>query len=305
MANTFLTVDLIAREALATLYENAVMAGLVWRDFDPEFDRNVNGYKQGDTVTIRKPATFTAEDFVRANGITVQDGTETSTSVTLDTIADVSFTVTAEELALEIGEFGERLLTPAMEAIWQHIDAKLLALRSDVTAEVGEAGTSSTHDYDTPEVLIDARKTLNTAKVPQSQRYAVIGPDIEAPWIADPLFHQADQRGDTEGLREASIGRKFGFDNFMDQNVDDLADASTTEVGVGFHRTAFCLAARPLPANLPGATAAVQNYKGLTLRVAQDYDITTKESVMSVDLLFGVKTLDANRAVLIKGADTP
>lgn len=301
MANQFLTVALIAREALATLYENAVMAGLVWRDFDPEFSRNVNGYRQGETVSIRKPATFTADEFDRAQGIQVQDGTEDSEAVTLDKIADVSFSVTSEELALEIDTFGERLLTPAMEAIWQKVDLDLLGLRDDVSAEVGE---TSEHDHDNPRVLIDARKVLNNQSVPQSQRFAVAGPDIEAAWIADPLFHQADQRGETEGLREASIGRKFGFDNFMSQNVDDLDGASTTEAGVAFHRTAFVLASRPLPANLPGANASVQNFRGLTLRVAQDYDITTKESIVSVDFLYGVKTLDPNRAVLIKGADS-
>ncbi|MCZ7538245.1 MAG: hypothetical protein M5T61_21455 [Acidimicrobiia bacterium] len=39
------------------------------------------------------------------------------------------------------------------------------------------------------------------------------------------------------------------------------------------------------------------------IRVVMDYDIDQKEDVVSMDVLIGVKTLDANRAVLIKGDD--
>src|SRR3954453_22390489 len=63
-ANDLITPSVIARLGLATLYNNFVLAGLVWRDFDPEFRAKV-----GDTITIRKPAVFTARNFVRATGI--------------------------------------------------------------------------------------------------------------------------------------------------------------------------------------------------------------------------------------------
>ena len=33
-----------------------------------------------------------------------------------------------------------------------------------------------------------------------------------------------------------------------------------------------------------------------------DYDIKYKQTVVSVDCLYGTKTLDANRAVLLQGA---
>lgn len=57
MANTFLTPDIIAKEALMVLENNLVMAGLVHRDYSPEFA------KVGDTITIRKPAKFIAKNF--------------------------------------------------------------------------------------------------------------------------------------------------------------------------------------------------------------------------------------------------
>jgi hypothetical protein len=78
---------------------------------------------------------------------------------------------------------------------------------------------------------------------------------------------------------------------------------SKSEVGVAFHRTAFCLVTRPLVLPQGAANAVVANYKGFSLRVVMDYDIDLKQDVVSIDTLYGTKTLDANRAVLVKDVD--
>lgn len=293
MANTFLTPDVIARAALANLYENTVMAGLVHRDYDADFDGAV-----GNTVTVRKPAVFTADAFSRSSGIQIQDATEGSVDVTLDTILDVSFAVTDEQLSMEIEDFSEQLLNPAMEAISQGIDQRLISAflaEHDAIAEV-EVGAAAD--------VVDVRTALSAAKVPTTQRYAVWSTTMAGLLLKDPLFHQADQRGDTEGLREASIGRKFGLDHFEDQNVDsaEVEDGgdTITAAGVAFHRSAIALATRTLPTPRGGAMAAVANYKGLGLRVVYGYDISKKQQVISVDMLCGVKVLDPDRVVLVQ-----
>ena len=48
---------------------------------------------------------------------------------------------------------------------------------------------------------------------------------------------------------------------------------------------------------------SVASYRGLSVRVAYGWDIKYKRSVVSVDFLYGVKLLDAKRAVLLKGAN--
>ncbi len=299
MANTFLTPSVIARAALATLYENTLMANLVYRDYEADFAGRV-----GDTITIRKPPTFVAQEYVRADGITVQDATETGITMTLNHFADVSFAVTSEEMTLEIADFSDYLLAPAMEAIAQKIDRDLLTLRDDVTNEVGQTSGELWSD---PKGLIAAGRVLNQNKVPMSQRYAVAGPVTSAEWLKSDLLNRADARGDTVGLREASIGaRLFGFDAYMTNNITVPAQTSgnsTTEVGVAFHRTAFALAFRPLALPRGAQNSAIANYKGFGLRVTYDYDMDLKSDVVSVDCLYGVKTIDATRAVLIKGAD--
>jgi hypothetical protein len=80
---------------------------------------------------------------------------------------------------------------------------------------------------------------------------------------------------------------------------------SSTEVGVAFHETAFALVFRPLELPRGAAQASVASYKGFGLRVVIDYDIDKKQDVVSVDCLYGVKTIDPNRAVLVKGNNVP
>lgn len=302
MANTLLTPDVIANAALANLYETCVMANLVHRDYESDFAAKV-----GDTITVRKPTTFTAEEYVRANGINIQNATETGIPVVLNHFADVSFAVTSEDLTLKIKDFSEQFLNPAMEAIAQKIDRDVLALRDDISAEVGVVGGENAYAWDNPRVAIDAGRELDQAKVPMTERRLVVGPITKAEWLGDDLFNRADARGDTEGLLEASLGRRvFGFDPYMTQNITVPAQTSgnsTTEVGVAFHRTAFALAFRPLALPQGAQNAAIANYKGFGLRVVYDYDMDAKQDVVSIDCLYGTKTLDANRAVLVKGAD--
>ncbi|MDF5756652.1 P22 phage major capsid protein family protein [Spongiactinospora sp. TRM90649] len=300
--NTLLTPDLIAKQALATLYETCVMAQLVHRDLDTEF-----AGKQGDTVTVRKPAVFVADEYDRSQGINVQNAVEGAIPVTLNHLADVSFTVTSEEMTLEVEDFGVQFLNPAMEAISQKIDRDLLELRNDIVQEVGVVGGANIHAWDVPQVAIDADRVLNERNVPPSQRSLVTGPQTKAHWLSDPLFHQVDTSGTTDGLREASLGRRiFGFDAFGTQNIKVPAQTSgnsTTEVGVAFHRTALCLVMRPLVLPQGAARATVANYKGFSLRVVMDYDIDLKQDIISIDCLYGTKTLDPHRAVLVKGPD--
>jgi len=314
VANTLLTPDIIATQALANLYESTVMAGLMHRDYEPEF-----GKKVGNQITIRKPAVFTANEYDRAAGITVQDATETGIDMSLDHFADVSFAVTSEDMALNLIDFDEQLLTPAMEALSQKIDNDCLALRDDITQTVGAvAENAAGEDYNgyaggnfpssDSRVLVNAGVKLTQQNVPLTERRLVTGPLMAGRWMAERTWRQADKRGSTEGLSEASMGNRVsGFDPYMTQNISVPTPGTgipTTEVGVAFHRTAFALAFRPLdiPRGAEGR-ASIQNYKGFSLRVIFGYDMDKKQDVVSIDCLYGTKTLDANRAVLIHGVN--
>lgn len=286
MANSLLTVQGIANAAIATLYAQTQMASLVHRDFAEAFRGNT-----GDTITIRKPATFTALEYSRTAGIVLQDVTEGTTSLTLDTILDVSFAITSEDWTMNISDFTAQFLTPAMEAISQGVDTRILAEIQNVTATVPATTPASNQ-------LIDAGARLNVNKVPMAQRAALLDPLKAAEFLKDPLFHEADKRGDTVGLREAAIGRVYGFDTYMSQNV------TPARTGVAFHRDAFALVARTLaiPRGVAASQAAVAQYGGLGIRAIYNYDSNKKQDVVSLDLLIGTTTLDPNKAVVLSPA---
>ena len=109
MSNTLLTPDIIAKEALMVLESNLTMANLVHRDYANEF------VQVGDTITVRKPASFVAKNFLGT--VEAQDITEGSVDVKLDRYRDVTVNVTAKELTLDIKDFSEQIVTPALSAI--------------------------------------------------------------------------------------------------------------------------------------------------------------------------------------------
>ena len=211
MSNTILTPTIIAKEALMQLRNNTVMSSLVYRDYSNEFVAGV-----GNTVTIRKPATFEAKEFNRSTGIEIQDATEGSESIKLDKLLDVSFEVTAEQLTLDIADFSTQLLQPAMQSFAQKIDTYLLGLYKDVANAYGIAGTTPAEIS----AITGARQILNENKAPFDSRNLVLDPTAENSFLQLATFHEADKVGDNgTSLREASLGRKFGFDIYTDQNV--------------------------------------------------------------------------------------
>lgn len=302
MPNTFITPTLIANRALATLYNSTVLAGLVYRDYDPDFSG-----KQGDTVTVRKPATFEAKVFDRDAGIELQDVAEDSFSVALDTILDVSFPVTTEELTLDIDDFQERLIAPAMEAVVQEVDARLANQIIGAAVGAGGGGTvtmgSVASDVFTGE--LGARAILGRGKIPTTQRYAVLSPEGAGIALQDDLFVAADKSGWTDALRDGSLGRVFGFDSYESQVFGEPGvgvGARGQADGAAFHRDAVALVSRTLerPQGLSAEQFAVANYKGLGLRVVRDYDISLKQDVVSIDFLCGFETIREEAAIKLE-----
>ena len=276
--NTILTPEVIAREALMVLRNNAVMAKLVHRDYSDDFVGAV-----GDTITVRKPATFVANEFT--DSIQVQDATETGVPVVMDKHLDVSFAVTSKQMSMDIADFSAQLLVPAMQAFADKVDKYLIGLEAGATNRVPHAD-----GVIAPADIIAARKYLTENAAPLSDRRFVVGATAEADLLGNELFVSAEKVGDAgTALREASLGRKFGMDCYVDQNIAKNGDYTPS---IAFHKNAIALVTRPLALPQGAAKAAIVNYDGFGLRVVYGYDINTKKDTVSIDMLCGVKLLD-------------
>lgn len=287
MSNTILTTEVIAGEAVDVLRANAVLPNLVHRSFEPEF---VAG--RGDTINARKPASFVAKDYT--NSITVQDVTETKIPVVMNGHKDISIAITSKELTMSIEDFSAEILTPAMQAFVDAMDAQLV---KDMVAGAKKT-ISATTTAVTQANIVDARAAITKAKAPLTERSFVFGTDIEADLLNTELFVNADKVGDDgTALREASLGRKFGMDCYCDQNCDVKANECH---GIVFHKNAVALVTAPLALPNGAAKATVFDFEGFSIRVVYGYDMAKKTDTISLDMLFGTKVLDGGLIAAIK-----
>lgn len=294
---TYITPSVIASSALATLYNTTVLLPLVNRDYQGDFQG-----RQGDTITVRTPATFVAKEF--STEIELQTPEEGSFTVKLDKLLDVSFPVTSKEFTLELDRFEERLLNPAMEAISQSVDGRLAEALVDAAAKEGGGGTAKGEGSsagDRHKAFRRSRAILGRKKLPNSERYAVLSPEAVEAITGDSLVLQANTSASTQALREGSVGRLSGFDTYESQVMSDesLGGNVQSAEGVAFHRSAVAAVTRTLeaPEGVAASQVSVQNYKGLGLRVVKDYNITKKQDVISVDLLFGAAEVRKQGAI--------
>jgi hypothetical protein len=207
MSNNLLTPQIIARKALERLEANKVMSGLVYTDYSREFN------KVGDTINIRKPATFVAENFT--TDVVVQNVVESGVPIVLDQHLDVTVEVTSTELTLDIEDFSAQIIDGAVLAITERVDYELCKAGIGFYSYSGTSGTA-------PSALSDvtaAMLLMNQQKAPMSNRYIVFDPIAQAKMLELDVLVEVDKSGSSEGLRNASMGRVMGFDTYMDQNV--------------------------------------------------------------------------------------
>ena len=209
MSNTFVTLQEIARQALPQLIDNLVFPNLCHRDFSDDF------HDHGDTVKVRRPNVFKAEDFNAETGVNFQDITEDAVDVTLDHIATVDARASAIESATCMDDLNRAFIQPAAAALAEKINADGLKLYRDVANFTGTPGVVPASLAD----LAAVRRALNLNRVPAYGRAAVWDTEADVNFTQLPALINAEKAGVSEALREGSIGRVFGMDNYMSQAV--------------------------------------------------------------------------------------
>lgn len=281
MPNQFTEIKNIARLALPRLIENLVFPNLIHRDFSNDFEVG-----QGATIQVRKPVMLQAKKF--SGEIELQDAIEDTIDVTLNEIATVDVAFSAIERATNVDDLNRIFIEPAAVALAEKINTDGLAMLSQITA-------TATANPKSLDAFAQASKVLSQAKVPVSPRHGIWSPDAEADFRTVPSIVNAEKSGSTEALRNGSIGRVFGIDNYMAQGI------GSEMLGAAFHPLAFAFVTRPLamPKSVESYTTS---YNGITLRVTRGYDMHTKKEICSMDVLYGYKLLDKNLAVKVTAA---
>jgi len=211
MANSNLTVDVIAKEALLQLDNNLVMAKQVHRGLESEFGNAMNGYMAGSTVSIRRPTDFTVRDGANVSN---QDVVEGTTSITVNKQKGVDFVFTSQELTLNINELSERVIKPAMVQLANQVDADIFDLYKQVPNWVGTPGQTINSFTD----FAVAPQRMDEYAVPADGRSAVLSPSDHWGLLGSQtlLYIQDAAKG---AYRNGSLGAIGGVDTYMAQNV--------------------------------------------------------------------------------------
>lgn len=211
MANSVLNPSIIAKAAVRILENELVFAKQVYRGYESEFEKSVNGYKVGQTISIRKPAAFTVRDGATASAQDVVEGTET---FTVNKQKGVDFKFTSAELTQNISNLAERVIKPALIPLANQVDQDLASLYKDVPNWVGTPGTK----VQSFAGFALAPERMDLMAVPNDDRSAILSPSDH--WAVagsqTALYMQAMAQ---QAYRKGRIGEIGEVDTYKSNNV--------------------------------------------------------------------------------------
>ena len=226
--------ELWARESIAILFENMVIAGLVHRDFEQEI-RNF-----GDTVHTRRPdeskimrrtdATAAADLIQATNAVDVP--------VVFNQWFNQTFVIKPGEMSKSFLDLVQVYLAPRMKAMARSIDRTVLGRCANgfgltpATRAGRLGGLTRENVY---QACVEVDQIFNQNKAYQEGRNLILSPSAKAQLLLCDRFVKAIERGDGgETLATAQIGTVLNLNTYMSQNVNCVltgADVATCAVG--------------------------------------------------------------------------
>ncbi len=207
-------VEFFAAEAMLQLEKSLGMARRTYRQYERE--RAGVGNNKGETINIKRPATFVVQDAPS----TAQDVETESLSITLDFWKEVKFSLTDKELAFTGPEIIEAHIRPAAVALAEYIDLQLLNLHLSIPNYVDLNAIGSVDVSD----ITNVREALQNQKAPtfdSANMFYGMDPRLENEFLQLAAFSQQQGSGDVgiQAQITGSLGRKYGFDLFSSQNI--------------------------------------------------------------------------------------
>lgn len=228
----------------------------------------------GDTITVRVPQPGSARTQASAGAsITYDDVTEIAVDVTLAHLYHGK-RISDEELSLELEDFARQITRVQVDAVATGAEDELATAMNDLAAQIEFAATAT--DDDTLSTILEARELLGEADCPSDDRFLAVSPSIATRLLSVDGLRNVDQSGAPSALRDATIGKIFGF-------MVVESNALTTDTAVAYHRSGFAFANRVPVAPRGANDSASSNHDGVGLRQIFQYqpDILSDASVVS------------------------
>lgn len=212
MANTWQNPSIIAKEALIHMKNNCVAGDKVFRGYEQEFTTNSNGWKKGQSISIKTPLYVRVQDGAVINPVDIYEQT---TSMTLAFRKHTAHRITGDEMTYNIDAFSERVIKPNVVALANYVDSTIFSCYKGITNQVGSPGTTPSN-YLTY-ALAAAR--LDDHGVPPEDRYLFLNPTAKA-YVSDQLKGISNPEMAKSIIQKSYSGNLAGFDTYMSQNIN-------------------------------------------------------------------------------------
>jgi hypothetical protein len=203
MANALLNVDQITNAALKILHQKSNFIGSINRQYDDQFARE--GAKIGTSLRVRLPNQYTVQS---GPALSAADVTEQSTTLTVSSQKHVDVNFTATELTMNIFDFAQQVLDPAMAVLAANIEADALSMATDVYQQINGHGSPQTFRN-----VMSARKALVDALAPPTGNNRIRLCTADNVDLVDALKGLFQDSAEIKSqYRDGVMGRTGGFE---------------------------------------------------------------------------------------------
>lgn len=266
-----------SKETLKFVKSNLVLLPLI-----KHYDREVQS--RGQTVEIPNVSAISANLKAENTAVTLNYNTETKTTITINRHYESSFLV--EDILATQSDYNTRsdYTQAAGYAIAEKVD-------SDIATTVTTAWKSGSYAYGaygtaiSDALILAVNRYLSENKAPRSDRVIVVHPKGEEEMLNIDKYVRYDALGvggDANSIKNGMIGRIYGAEVFMSQNLVYLDTATDEYNSLFFHKEAAAIAMQVNP------------------RTQAQYKQEYLGWLVTVDVLYGVTTLRDGFGFVIK-----
>lgn len=222
--------ELWAGPILANLRDEAVYVGRTNRNYEGEIAN------AGDTVHITSFTDPAVRDYVKNTDISWDLLTDADRALVVDQADYFAFTVDDVDRRQAQAGFVDAAsrgagVNLALEAD-EYVAGVMYAAVNQTANDLGAITVDISDNNAYGALFVAMRTVLTRDKVPFSDRWIIIPPEVSAAILQDSRFVNASASGTDQTLREGFLGRIAGFDVY-ESNVTHAATAGTYHVIAG------------------------------------------------------------------------
>ena len=212
--NLLLTINQITNEAVRLFTQSNAFLRTVSRQYDDQFART--GAKIGSTLRVRLPNDYTV---TTGPAITPQGTNEQNTSLTVATQANVPVSFGTAEKTMQLDDFSERILAPAVNRLAAYVAADLMNVASQ-SANITPNLSGSTLSSPNATTWLTAGSALDQNLSPRMDRKIILDPVTQARTVGSLAGLFNPQVKIAENYETGVITRDtLGFDWMYDQTT--------------------------------------------------------------------------------------